>query len=260
MPRIRLLHWKATEAAPLIDHLRAARYQVDYDEQFCPALMRSWREDPPDAFVIDLSRLPSHGREIAIALRQSPATRRIPLVFCGGAEEKVERIRKEIPDAAYCAFSQLLSTLKRALKNPPAEPVVPTAMMYRYASRTAAQKLGIKESSRVALLDPPRDYLKVLGILPPRVQISDDSSAGASVTLCFVHQQESLPARISSVRGLAGSSKLWILWRKGGSAARGDITERAVRDCALDLGLVDYKICSVNAVWTAMAFARRSLP
>lgn len=258
MPRIRLLHWKATEATPLIDLLRAAHYNVDYDEQFRPALMRSWREDPPDAFVIDLSRLPSHGREIAILLRQSPKTRCIPIVFCGGAEDKVERIRGEIPDAAYCAPSQLRATLRRALKNPPAQqPVIPTAMMDRYASRTAAQKLGIKESSTVALIDPPRDYLKMLGDLPAGVEISEEPEAAASVTLCFVHQPEFLPARLSRMRELAGATKLWILWRKGGSAARGDLTERAVRECAIDLGLVDYKICSVNPVWTAMAFARK---
>lgn len=255
MPRIRLLHWKAREATPLLELLRAAHYKVDYDELFRPALMRSWRDDPPDAFVIDLSRLPSHGREIAIALRQSPATRRIPIVFCSGAEDKVERVRSEIPDAAYCLPAKLQATLRRALKKPPAEPVIPTAMMDRYASRTAAQKLGMKESSIVAVVDPPRDYLKVIGVLPSGVQISEEPEPDASVTLCFVHQYESLPARLSAVRDLAGATKLWILWRKGGSAVRGDITERAVRECAIDLGLVDYKICSVDPVWTAMAFA-----
>lgn len=255
MPRIRLLHWKAAEAKPLIELLRAAHHKVDYDELFRPALMRSWRDDPPDAFVIDLSRLPSHGREIAIALRQSAKTRRIPIVFCGGAEDKVERIRREIPDAAYCTPLKLQKTLQRTWKNPPADPVIPTAMMDRYAARTSAQKLGIKESSIVAVVDPPRDYLKVLGGLPAGVQISEQPEPAASVTLCFVHQHEFLPAKLSAVRDLAAATKLWILWRKGGSAARGDITERAVRESAIDLGLVDYKICSVNAVWTAMAFA-----
>src|SRR5689334_9126671 len=100
MPRIRLLHWKASEATRHIDLLRQAGYQIDYEEQFRPALMKSWRESPPDAFVIDLSRLPSHGREIAIALRQSSRTRCVPIIFCCGEKEKVDRTRDTLPDAS----------------------------------------------------------------------------------------------------------------------------------------------------------------
>jgi hypothetical protein len=60
---------------------------------------------------------------------------------------------------------------------------------------------------------------------------------------------------LSRLQHLAGQSKLWILWQKGGKAAAGDVTETGVRQHALDLGLVDYKICSVNNVWTGMLFA-----
>ena len=40
--------------------------------------LRELRSTPPDAVVIDLSRLPSHGREFAVALRGSKATRHVP--------------------------------------------------------------------------------------------------------------------------------------------------------------------------------------
>ncbi len=255
MSRIRLLHWKATESEPHIDLLRRAGHEVEYDEQFRPALMRSWRESPPDAFVIDLSRLPSHGREIAIALRQSPATRRIPIVFVEGAKEKIDRIRAELPDARYCSLPGLAPALKQALADPPNDPVKPAQMMDRYASRTAAQKLGIKEGSTLALIDAPRDVLKVLGELPRNVAIMDGPNAHASVTLCFAHEAHSLRLVISSIREVARQSKLWILWRKGVSGARGGVTERLVRETGIDLGLVDYKICSVNQVWSALLFA-----
>lgn len=128
--------------------------------------------------------------------------------------------------------------------------------MDRYASRTAAQKLGIKESSTVLAMDAPRDLNRILGQLPAGVEIIDgDSRATPAVTLCFIHDSHSLLGALSIARPLAVSGKLWILWRKGGSAARGDLTETAVRQNAIDLGLVDYKICSVNEVWSAMLFA-----
>jgi CheY-like chemotaxis protein len=219
-------------------------------------MMRAWRDSPPKAFVIDLSRLPSHGREIAIALRQSPATRRIPIVFCEGAEEKVSRIQAELPDAVYCSIATLRSALKRAIAKPPPDPMKPTRMMDRYASRTVAQKLGIKENSSVALVDAPRDYIKVLGELPPGARLVEEPRPSAAVTLCFVRDLHSLQRVLSSVRELASATKLWIVWPKGVSKASG-IGEGTVRERALELGLVDYKICSVNEVWSAMLFAAR---
>ena len=220
--------------------------------------MRLWRESPPDAFVIDLSRLPSHGREIAIALRQSPVLRRIPIVFCEGAEEKVGQIKAQLPDAVYCCIGTLRSALKRGIANPPKDPVKPTPMMDRYASKTVAQKLGIKESSTVALIDPPPDYAKVLGEMPGLVEFLEASGEPGAVTLCFVREVHSLRRTLSEVRTLAASTKLWILWPKKASRAGGGLTERLVREHAIELGLVDYKICSVSEVWSAMLFALKA--
>jgi CheY-like chemotaxis protein len=262
MPRIRLVHWNKDEAREYTELLEGAGHQVEYEEKFRPGLMRIWRESPPDAFVIDLSRLPSHGREIAIALRQSRATRAIPIVFCDGAEEKVAQTRSVLPDATYCARARLCSALRNALKRRITAPVVPTEMMARYAGRTAAQKLGIKESSTIALVDPPREGIHVLGELPNGVDLRDDAEENSDVTLCFIHDLGSLQPQLSEMRRRAGRTKLWVLWKKGGSkksdsAGRGVVTEGLVREYALALGLVDYKVCSVNEVWSALAFARK---
>lgn len=258
MPRVQLLHWKAEEADRHLETLRAAGYQVEYHQEFRPALMKSWRESPPDAFVIDLSRLPSQGREIAIALRQSPRTRSVPLVFCGGDPEKVARIKTQLPDAFYGSLANLRSTVRKALAHPPADPIKPVQMMDRYRSRTAAQKLGLKESGTLKLLEPPRNVMQVLGELPAGVQVlEDDSTLPASVTLCFLHEPHALLSMLSRVRPLAAATKLWILWRKGGAAAHGAVTESLVREHALAIGLVDYKICSVNEVWSALLFAAK---
>lgn len=164
MRRIRLLSSNAPEAAIIGKLLRDTRFQVDYDEPLRPALLRSCRDSPPFAFVIDLSRLPAQGREIAIALRQSPRTRPVPILFLNGAAEKVELIRSVLPDAAYCTTETLVKTLKTAQPLPNA--IVPVAMMDRYASRTAIQKLGIAEKGSIVLVDPPRNVTEVLAICP----------------------------------------------------------------------------------------------
>ena len=58
--------------------------------------------------------------------------------------------------------------------------------MERYASRSKAQKLGIKEGSTVALFDAPRDYAAVLGEMPAGVELVEEPDSVHPVTLWFV--------------------------------------------------------------------------
>ncbi len=152
MQRVRLFHWKAVEASPLVELLRAKGYTVDYAGESANGNFRSLRETPPMAAIIDLSRLPSHGRYVAGAIRGTKSVRHLPIVFVDGETEKVDKLRREIPDAVFTSRARLVSTLKRV--KPVANPVIPPRIMDSYAGRTAAEKLGIRKDSRVALLDP----------------------------------------------------------------------------------------------------------
>jgi CheY-like chemotaxis protein len=253
MLRLRLIHWKAAEAARYLTLLKEAGHRVEYSPEFSPQLMRDWRSSPPDAFIIDLSRLPSHGREIAIALRQSKATRAIPILFCEGEDEKVAKTRTLLPDAVFCPFSRLKSGLRQL--RPADTPVVPLAMMDRYAGRTIAQKLGIRSGDAVRLLDAPRDMPAALGDLPADITFVE--SQAAAVTLFFATDPHELRQQLSELRSLAAKTKLWVCWKKG-KAAEGAVSERLVRETGISLGLVDYKICSVSAVWSGLLFAAKA--
>ena len=248
MLRLRLIHWKAADADRYLALLREAGHHVEYSPEFSPKLMREWREAPPDAFVIDLSRLPSHGREIAIALRQSKATREIPLVFCQGEEEKIAKTREMLPDAVYCSLSRLKSTLRR-LPKAAGVPVVPAAMMDRYAGRSTAQKLGVKADGKVCLLGAPRDITTVLGDVA-----FVESPMEAAVTLLFANEPQEMQRELSKLRSVAAQTRLWVCWKKGKSRENG-LGENLIRETGLALGLVDYKVCSINEVWSGLLFA-----
>jgi hypothetical protein len=250
MSRLRLIHWNAEEAASYLTLLRDAGHHVEYNPEFSPPLMREWRSSLPDVFVIDLSRLPSHGREIAIALRQSKATRQVPLIFCEGEEAKVAKTRELLPDATFCSLARLKSTIRK-LRAVDKAAVVPKAMMDRYAGRTAAQKLGVREGDKVCAIDPPRDIEAVLGPVE-----FVESPTGAGVTLLFATDPQEMQRQISELRVVAARTKFWVCWKKGKSAENG-MGERLVRDTGLSLGLVDYKICSLNQVWSGLCFAAK---
>jgi CheY-like chemotaxis protein len=252
MPRVRLVHWDVERAQLTRGVLRKAGLEVEYDEQVNSAVLRQCRENPPAVFVIDLSRKPSHGREVAIALRQSPKTRKIPIVFCDGEPEKVKLVRNVLPDATYCTSERLRKALKQVRPLP--SPVKPPGMMDRYSMRTTAQKLGIKVGTTVSLLDPPPNINRALGELPEGVEFVEERGA---VTLCFMHSLSSLPADAARLRELASGTKLWILWRKKGAPGHDGITDRLIRNIGFELGLVDYKVCSIDKTWSAMLFAQR---
>jgi CheY-like chemotaxis protein len=255
MQRLRLFHWNSEEGAGVAAALRQAGFAVDFDPQPFPRLMRELRTAPPDAVVIDLSRLPSHGREVATALRGNKQTRQIPILFLDGAPEKVAVVREKLPDAAYCERARLVAAVKKCIKERLANPVVPMQMMERYAGRTTAQKLGIAAGSRVAVVDGPRDYAHVIGALPEGVEFDEEGGSGCAVTIWFIEDPDVYLASLPKMRRIAGKSKLWVAWPK--KAARKDslMNENLIREIALENGLVDYKVCSVNETWSGLCLA-----
>lgn len=255
MARVRLFHWKAQEAKPFLEALRAAGHRVAYDEKIGPGIFPKIRASPPEVFVIALTRLPSHGREVATFLRGSKSTRYVPIVFADGEPEKVAAIRRQIPDAVYTSFNHLGAAVHQALAKAPAAPVVPPQMMERYKARTAAQKLGIGKDTTVGLLDAPRDYAAVLGPMPEGVSFVEGGGRDCTVSLWFVSDGGVYQSGLARASRLAARTKLWILWRKGNKAS--GITQSYLRETGNAVGLVDYKICAVNARWSAMAFTRR---
>jgi hypothetical protein len=253
VPRVRIIHWKEPLAGPLIDEVRAAGYEVEFDAVRGNEVTKLVRANPPDAIVFDLSRLPSHSREVAAYLRGTKYARHIPLIFVDGEAEKVESVRRLLPDATYTTIKRVGAAIKKACAKPLKDPVRPPGIMERYSSRTLAEKLGIKAGSTVALMDPPRDYAAALGELPTDAELFEEPEEAQAITLWFVRDPNALQMGIRGMRTLATRTKLWIVWRKG----TGELTDKVVRELANGADLVDYKICAVNAQWSAMAFARR---
>jgi CheY-like chemotaxis protein len=253
-----LIHWRAPEAAEPIARLQEAGYRVDYDDLDGADSARAIAKNPPDVVVIDLSRLPSHGREMGSFLRQRKATRHVPVVFAGGDPEKVERTREALPDAIYTPWSRIRSALKRALAQPPADPVVPPPVMEGYSGTPLPKKLGIKEGSVVALSGAPKGFEKTLGKLPDGVTIRRQVRGRCDRIVWFVKSRKDLERGVERMgRAISENGGLWIAWPKKASGVATDLTQGDVRRTGLASGLVDYKICAIDATWSGLLFARR---
>jgi CheY-like chemotaxis protein len=256
MCRVRLIHWNADKAKERAERLRAAGYDVAY-EQLDAAGLRQLREDPPSAVVIDLSRLPSQGRDMGVNLRTYGATRHVPLVFVEGDTKKVARVQELLPDAIYTSWDEIANSLEQAIAHPPEAPVVPDSLMAGYAGTPLPKKLGIKSNSVVALVGAPERFKQILGQLPAGAVLREGAQGQCDVTVWFTRSREELERDIERITDQADQGPVWIAWPKKASRMVTDLSQQHVRDVGLASGLVDYKICSIDENWSGLLFTRR---
>lgn len=256
MRRVLLIHLNAGEGIERAKSLCAAGYDVTRILPHGLGFLREVRRNPPDAIVIDLERLPSVGREIGLALRMSKSTRRVPIVFAGGAPEKVEGVRKLLPDAVYTSWSKIRGGLSIAMVRPAKDPVVPRSIFETYSGTPLVKKLGIKANSSLALIDAPDGFAESLGSLPEGVTLRD-KFAGCNLTMWFVRSSEKLDQGIKRIAADLDDGLVWFVWPKKTSASLSDLSQVSVRKAGLASELVDFKVCAIDATWSGLLFTRR---
>jgi hypothetical protein len=250
-----LVHWNRDEGLPRLAALHAAGWDGELVCEFSLPALRAWAADPPDAILIDLSRRPSHGKEVATVCRERKALRQTPLVFLEGDPERVAALREGFPGAQFTLWSRLRSALRAASK-PRAPEIAPPAP--RSYSSSLPKKLGIVEGAAVLALEPPPDWEATLGILPPGVTLSQDPGGPSGVVLAFLRSRQQLVETLPAAgRACAPRAKLWLLYPKKSSGIATDLTQEFLREYALTHSWVDYKVCSFDQTWTGFCFSRR---
>jgi hypothetical protein len=127
-----------------------------------------------------------------------------------------------------------------------------------YSGTPLPVKLGIKPGSRVGLLRAPADFEHTLGELPPEVIIRHRALGPLDVVLAFFTRRTELERRLPALRAaLDPAGGLWIAWPKRASGLQADLSERDVRELGLAAGLVDNKICAIDAAWSGLRLVYR---
>ena len=258
MSRILLVHWNEKEAKERSRKLKALGHKAAILSDTEKRNFESIRESPPDLFLIDLTRLPSHGREIAGHLRRLKATRHVPILFVDGDATRVSRTLSLLPDADFAKWEDLKSAIPKAKakKRAPAKPVVPGTMA-GYSGTPLFRKLGIRGNSAVVLVNPPDRFERKLEPLPAGADIVNNPKL-ANVTVLFALSQSELIRDFRPLaKALPEKTALWIAWPKKASGVVTDLTEDVVREFGLGAGWVDYKVCAIDETWSGLCFARR---
>jgi len=258
--KIRLIHWKLPEAQAKIRLLQDAGFAVICNELSQAEIKKLFSATPEsyDCIIIDLDRLPSQGRDVAMNLRKRKSARHIPLIFAGGDPGKVAGIKKHLPDAVYSDWEQIESAIKEAAVQATKSPIVPDSIMDAYAGKALVQKLGIKADSTLMLIDMPDDFDQTLGKLPDNVSVRKQARGNADLIIWAPGSQKNFSQRLIKISGLMNEKgSLWIAWPKKGSGIKSDLNQNVVRRIGLESGLVDYKICSIDKTFSALLFTRR---
>ncbi len=261
---LRLVCWNGSDAQRHAADLRRDGYRVSAEPLANPGgAVRYFRELDPDVIVIDLDRLPSHGRELGMSLRASKSTCHLRLVFAGGLAAKIDAIRTALPGAIFAPWEDAPAAIKRAMVQAPAPRLRSRELPRATGPGALERKLDIKPQTRFAILAPSCEgaWLSELLTSVPQGAVEQRRLDGSTTLALFVvsSRRELVHAFAQAGTSLPPSASLWIVHPKQTSLLAADFNQDDVREAGLSRGFVDYKVCAVDKDWSALKFARRAI-
>jgi hypothetical protein len=127
-----------------------------------------------------------------------------------------------------------------------------------YSGTPLFKKLGIKSGMRVSVEDAPEGYWDLLSGVPGDIEVLEPSAKSLDFVHAFVTTRKQLRDALPRLlKHVAQNGTIWISWPKRASGVPTDVTEDVVREEALPIGLVDVKVCAVDAVWSGLKLVIR---
>jgi hypothetical protein len=123
------------------------------------------------------------------------------------------------------------------------------------SGKPIVQKLGLKPGFCVFVDGLSVPYRDVVGELPADLRIAKTARAPLDAVHLFAAEARGLAAKLRRYREvIAPDGMIWVSWPKKASGVATDLDDSAVREAGLGCGLVDVKVCAVDAVWSGLKF------
>jgi hypothetical protein len=111
---------------------------------------------------------------------------------------------------------------------------------------------------RVALVDAPPEFADLVAPLPDGVEVVDAVDDAVELIVFFTVARSALEREVAALQAaIAPDGALWVAWPKRSSGVETDMTEDVVREVALPRGLVDNKVCAIDATWSGLRLVVR---
>ena len=116
-----------------------------------------------------------------------------------------------------------------------------------------ARKLGVKEGFRIRLVNPPANYFDLLQDAPAGLVALPDNSGKKDFIHLFATEAKALRAELAALKTeIEPNGAIWVSWPKKAAKIATDLSDEVVRKAALEVGLVDVKVCAVDDVWSGL--------
>jgi hypothetical protein len=132
------------------------------------------------------------------------------------------------------------------------------------AGTPLARKLGLEDGQAVAFVALPEaltdlvaaaDFAAVCRLADWRIELPERP---LDLVLAFTRRRADLEAGLAGLAAaIRPAGMIWVAWPKRAARVETDVTEDGVRDVALPLGLVDVKVCAVDATWSGLKLVIR---
>lgn len=120
--------------------------------------------------------------------------------------------------------------------------------MVGYSGTPLRQKLGIKDDSRVFLLNPPPG-------LAHQLAIDNQLEGSLDVAVAFCNTLRGLQAAWHEIEPrMVANGGLWIAWPKKASKVASELDDNIVRTDGLARNWVDNKVCAISEVYSGLRF------
>lgn len=122
-----------------------------------------------------------------------------------------------------------------------------------YSGTPMAKKLGIKQGFIIRLINKPDYYFDLFTDLPGDLNAADEIGDGVDFVHFFTKSQSDLIKTLPVLKGqIKKNGIIWVSWPKKASKVATDVRDDIIRNYALQLGLVDIKVCAVDEVWSGL--------
>jgi hypothetical protein len=130
-----------------------------------------------------------------------------------------------------------------------------------YSTTPLWRKLGIRDGSRVRVLNAPDGFdeaLVAIAPLPHAVDFLRRAAKGIDVTVLFTTERRVLESRFGALAAaLEPDGRLWVAWPKKAAKVATDLTFEIVQSHGLAGGMVDNKSAAIDEVFQGLQFVYR---
>jgi hypothetical protein len=125
-----------------------------------------------------------------------------------------------------------------------------------YSGTPLWKKLGFKPRMKVCVLHAPQHYDDLLADGPQDWVMVKLAHTADAIHL-FITDTKELKRITALAAHFPPAHMLWVSWPKKTSPLSKGLSEDDIRKTALACGLVDIKVCAVDADWSGLKLTRR---